>query len=56
VQEISQSVAEQQPVVAIPEINFFKASDFPQPPEINEFLKERMSNPFNKYCIDCKKN
>ena len=40
----------------MPEINFFKASDFPQAPELTEFLKQQMANPFNKYCIDCKKN
>lgn len=36
--------------------NYFRASTLPQPPELQDFLKERLANPFNKYCIDCKKN
>lgn len=40
----------------MPEMNFFKASDFAQPPEVTQFLKDKMADPFNKYCIDCKKN
>ena len=35
--------------------NYFKASDFPQPPELQEFFKEKLAFPFNKYCLDCKK-
>ena len=38
------------------EDNYFKASDFAQPPELQEFLKSKLQNPFNKYCLDCKKN
>ena len=27
-----------------------------QPKELKEFFEEKLSNPYNKYCIDCKKN
>lgn len=40
----------------MPEFNFFKASDYEQPPEVAEFIKDKLADPFNKYCIDCKKN
>lgn len=34
----------------------FKSSDLPVHPQIKEFLAKQMhGNPFNKYCIDCKK-
>jgi hypothetical protein len=37
------------------EIEFFKSSEFAQPSEVTEFFKTQLKNPFNKYCIDCKK-
>ena len=37
-------------------MNLFKSSDLPVDPKIKEFLQKQMEgNPFNKYCIDCKK-
>ena len=38
-------------------ISFFTSSQFEQHPDLTEYLKKILSeNPFNKYCIDCKKN
>ena len=38
-------------------ITFFLTSEIKQPEELTEFLKNEMTGtPFNKYCIDCKKN
>ena len=35
---------------------FFKTSEFQMHPKIKEFLTTKMKgNPFNKYCLDCKK-
>ena len=39
-----------------PEVVFFTSSSIAQPPALAEFLKEKLSNPYNKYCLDCKKN
>jgi len=38
------------------EVAMFKSSKFPQQPELKAFLQEKLANPYNKYCIDCKKN
>jgi hypothetical protein len=38
------------------EDNLFKSSTLPQQPELTKFLKEKLAIPYNKYCIDCKKN
>lgn len=46
-------------VLATPSAHFqfFTSSQIPQSEELTAFLKKSMSeNPFNKYCIDCKKN
>ena len=32
----------------------FKSSQFPQPKELEAYLKEKLANPYNKYCLDCK--
>ena len=38
------------------ENDFFKSSTIPVNPRITEFLTSKMTgNPYNKYCIDCKK-
>ena len=34
----------------------FKSSEISQAPKLREFLNTQISNPFNKYCLDCKKN
>jgi hypothetical protein len=34
----------------------FKTSQYPQSPELKEYLTQKLANPYNKYCIDCKKN
>ena len=34
----------------------FKTSDISQPPELKSFFTGFLRDPFNKYCIDCKKN
>ena len=37
------------------EIQFFKSSVYPVPPEVLEFLKKQtIGIAYNKYCIDCK--
>ena len=38
------------------EENIFKSSSLPQQPELSKYLKEKLAIPYNKYCIDCKKN
>ena len=39
------------------EVELFKTSTIAQPKEVTEFLQKLITkNPFNKYCIDCKKN
>lgn len=38
-----------------PKVNYFKTSGTPQPPELKAYLSEKLSNPYNKYCVDCKK-
>ena len=35
---------------------FFKSSNILQAVEVTNFFKEQLGNPYNKYCIDCKKN
>ena len=38
-------------------IEFVTSSQYEQPKELTEFLKAHLTkNPYNKYCIDCKKN
>ena len=36
------------------EKSFFKSSTIEQPAELKKFLEEKLSTPYNKYCIDCK--
>lgn len=36
------------------EKTFFKSSTIEQPAELRKFLEEKLSTPYNKYCIDCK--
>jgi hypothetical protein len=54
-----EEAAGDQPLLATPQhhIEFFKSSELEQPAELKEHLQTVMTgNPFNKYCIDCKKN
>lgn len=39
-----------------PDVNFFKTSGTPQTPELKAYLEEKLAFPYNKYCLDCKKN
>ena len=39
-----------------PKISYFKTSGTAQPPELKAYLSEKLANPYNKYCLDCKKN
>ena len=56
-QQINSSAEpEQQNQPEEPEVAMFKTSQFPQQPELKAFLQEKLANPYNKYCIDCKKN
>lgn len=48
----TESVPAQQQV----EVRFFKTSGTPQPPELKKFFEEKLAIPYNKYCLDCKKN
>ncbi len=34
----------------------FKTSSLPQTEELKKFLTDKLANPYNKYCLDCKKN
>ena len=36
-------------------IQFLKSSESEQPPEVKAFLTQELKSPFNKFCIDCKK-
>jgi len=36
--------------------NAFKTSHLPQSEDLKKFLTEKLANPYNKYCLDCKKN
>lgn len=38
------------------QIEFFKSSTIEQPAPVRAFLEKHLANPYNKYCIDCKKN
>lgn len=40
----------------VPEPKLFTTSGTPQHPELRTFLEEKLKHPYNKYCIDCKKN
>lgn len=44
-----------QSVEEVPKPTFFKSSDIEQPPALRQYLDEQLSNPFNNFCIDCKK-
>lgn len=46
----------QAPKIEQPKVNYFKTSGTEQPPELKAYLSEKLSNPYNKYCLDCKKN
>jgi hypothetical protein len=37
-------------------VNVFKTSGHPQHEDLKKFLQEKLANPYNKYCLDCKKN
>ena len=38
------------------ELNFFRSSEIQQSVELNDFLENLITgNPYNKYCLDCKK-
>lgn len=39
-----------------PEVELFKTSGLPQDSKLKEFLQEKMTYKYNKYCIDCKRN
>jgi hypothetical protein len=49
--EVTKSAAE---IQAELEKTFFKSSTIEQPAELRKFLEEKLSTPYNKYCIDCK--
>lgn len=36
------------------EKTFFKSSTTEQPAALKKFLEEKLSTPYNKYCLDCK--
>ena len=52
--EVQPQISEDQPKKE--ESALFTSSQFPQHPELRKFLESKLSNPYNKYCIDCKKN
>ena len=52
--ETATPVKSEEEIQAELEKSFFKSSTIPQPPELKKFLEEKMSTPYNKYCIDCK--
>mmetsp|Transcript_8612 Transcript_8612/g.13345 ORF Transcript_8612/g.13345 Transcript_8612/m.13345 type:complete len:93 (-) Transcript_8612:688-966(-) len=37
-------------------VTFFTSSHIAQPAGLKEFFEEKLAHPYNKYCIDCKKN
>ena len=39
-----------------PEPQCFKTSNVEQTKDLKEYMQEQLNNPFNNYCIDCKKN
>ena len=49
--EVVKSAAE---IQAELEKTFFKSSTIEQPAELKKFLEEKMTTPYNKYCLDCK--
>ena len=48
---VTKSAAE---VQAELEKTFFKSSTIEQHPDLKKFLEEKMTTPYNKYCLDCK--
>ena len=38
------------------EVTFVSVAHIEQPAALKKFFKDKLSDPFNKYCIDCKKN
>ena len=47
---VQEEVEEAEPIIA------FQSSTMPIAPELTKYLKERLKEPYNKYCLDCKIN
>ena len=56
-EEIQGGQEEEIPLPDPSSIKCVTSSQYPIPPELTDFLKKNMTgSPFNKYCIDCKRN
>lgn len=46
----------EQPSAQVVYVQTFKSSELDKPKEMHEYLLKRLEDPYNKYCIDCKRN